>query len=674
MYLDFRVGPDRGLVLAESDAVPRLMIVSGPNGAGKSTMLELLHRNQDQAQPGTHVMYINPNRPWRRSQVTAMATLGMGDQSFRSMIEAPNAPQWQFGIPQGMNFLNYSTGVRTRDTIDDVQSLVKVHIINLERRRQIATTALVDAGKRGEELNFDAYAPLRRYVETLLPHLRFKKVDIANANEQRVVFEKLDGLAPIDLELDDLSSGEKAVVGLMFPFIEGQFEGLLKAQTLPVVPPAIPTVLIDEPEIHLHPALQMNLLAYMRELAESDEAQFILCTHSTTIIDSAADGELFVLTPPSTTGGNQLLPVANTAEKLEAVRELTGSAHTVTRCRPIIFVEGETVGGRTPADHRIIELLIPESKSWVLVPAHGRSEAIRAATDLREPTLTGLPGLSVFALVDSDQGYPEAPEWVVEWPVAMQENLLLDAEAIWSMLVPHKGADSRIPNDFQSLEAELGAFASDRRDREIELRVRRHIKRLSINEWVGSLTDYDTLRMKVVNQVDTFITEVGDQVKITDAVAKATEEVDKLLREPSGALEKFHGKELLDRVYARYSQPAGWSGKAAFAYNLAALVAKRDSTRLKALLTVPVRKIQSFVPVELISALVAIESLEGFGDVDVTLRAMQAERACWEHGVQGDVNRPKVRAEILAVARRLQAGGHSPEHDRLLAALAQFSV
>ena len=192
-------------------------------------------------------------------------------------------------------------------------------------------------------------------------------------------------------------------------------------------PTVIPTVLIDEPELHLHPALQLNLVAYMRELAASKQAQFILCTHSTTIVDSSEEGELYVLAPPALTGGNQLVTVASTAARLESVRELTGSAFTITRCRPIIFVEGESMGGKTPSDHRVIKLLVPESKSWVLVPSHGRDQAIKSANDLRDPALTGLPGLSVFALVDGDQGYLPTEDWVVEWPVAMQETYCLTA-------------------------------------------------------------------------------------------------------------------------------------------------------------------------------------------------------------------------------------------------------
>ncbi len=611
MYRSFRVGPEKGLTLAELDHVPPLTIVSGPNGAGKSTLLELLHRHTADAEPGTRVMYINPNRPWRRSSINALATLGMAN-SFQGLLADLNTPQFPYGVPPGLSVFNYSQGTaRSRDTVDDVQSLVKLAILRLETRRRTAITERVDAGQRGDELDFDSYEPMRRYISSLLPHLKFVRVDTSIESDQKVLFEKLDGDQPLTLELDDLSSGEKAVVGLMFPYIEAEAERIMTGSN---TAGPVPTVLIDEPELHLHPALQTNLVTYMRELAQAQQAQFILCRHSPSIIDSADEGELFVLAPPATTGGNQLLPVAHSAARLEAIRELTGSAFTVTRCRPIVFIEGEPVGARKPSDQRVLELLVPESKSWVLVPAHGRNEAIRAATDLRQPALTGLPGLAVFALVDNDQGYEPEPEFVITWSVAMQENLLLDVEAIWSMIEPHVHVSSSLPSTKDDLSRQLITWCRERTEREIELRVRRKIARLVIHEAVTSSDEVSQLAEKVTERVTQYLQELGGPDVVAQARAQAAAEVNALLEREDDALAKFHGKELLDRLFDRYAQAAGWSGKAAFIYNLAAQVSRTNSPRLSKLLTVPVQRITGFIPEALVTTLEAVAQLDEFRD------------------------------------------------------------
>lgn len=45
-----------------------------------------------------------------------------------------------------------------------------------------------------------------------------------------------------------------------------------------------------------------------------------------------------------------------------------------------------------------------------------------------------------IALVDRDQAQAKHPDWVITWPVSMVENLLLDSDAIWEVLEPHREA------------------------------------------------------------------------------------------------------------------------------------------------------------------------------------------------------------------------------------------
>lgn len=48
-----------------------------------------------------------------------------------------------------------------------------------------------------------------------------------------------------------------------------------------------------------------------------------------------------------------------------------------------------------------------------------------------------LPGIPVFGLVDADQGNVPLPNYIIAWPVAMMENLLLDEEAIYHLIKPY---------------------------------------------------------------------------------------------------------------------------------------------------------------------------------------------------------------------------------------------
>ncbi|HTE17439.1 MAG TPA: AAA family ATPase, partial [Armatimonadota bacterium] len=53
-------------------------------------------------------------------------------------------------------------------------------------------------------------------------------------------------------------------------------------------------VLIDEPEMSLHPALQHALIHQLREYARQENVQFILGTHSLEIVQALPTSVLFL--------------------------------------------------------------------------------------------------------------------------------------------------------------------------------------------------------------------------------------------------------------------------------------------------------------------------------------------------------------------------------------------
>ncbi|MDR0962605.1 MAG: AAA family ATPase [Mediterranea sp.] len=81
--------------------------------------------------------------------------------------------------------------------------------------------------------------------------------------------------------MEALSSGEKQIMGKIFPLFTGDIRDKI--------------VLMDEPEESLHPSWQIQLLPIIRRCAEKTNCQFILATHSPHIIASAKQEELRLL-------------------------------------------------------------------------------------------------------------------------------------------------------------------------------------------------------------------------------------------------------------------------------------------------------------------------------------------------------------------------------------------
>ncbi len=524
----FAVGPAKGLKYAAGEDLPNLVVIAGPNGAGKSTLLHQLYlRKGEFAESGTRVTYLGPHRPWRKATLSgaAMYALPYTYNQISAMDAFPGFTQF---VPPGLQWLQNMTGqMRDPDTADESFGTVKYAISRMGFRRQNRVAQEFDSrgGTIPPNTVPDIFGPLRELTRYLLPHLIFDRVDLTNEQDIKVLFRRNDGDSRDVIDIDDLSSGEKAIVSLFLPFLESQIDALLSSEE---ETPEPVTALIDEPDLHLHPTLQASLIQYLRNMSERSEVQFIITTHSPTILDVLRDDELFLVAPvASVADGNQFLRVTASQERLEAMRELTGSTHLVTRLRPIVFIEGTSPVSKGISDQRLVEMLMPEAASWVLVPTGGRNEAIRSATGLREAAPDNLPGLPVFCLVDADQVATGDPDYAVSWPVAMIENLLLDPDAIWELLAPHR---ERLPlNSRDDVETKLRDIARSLREDEIRLRVKASIRPLYIAIQPTDPATAESAIELAHEQVDNRLAALGGTEQIQAVVRDAQQAVDRII-------------------------------------------------------------------------------------------------------------------------------------------------
>lgn len=348
----FNVGPSRGLRHAVAADLPNLVAISGPNGAGKSTLLELLNTRKP-AEAGTDIMYVGPHRTWHSNPINEVFVLGMGIE-FGDILKQESMPGFQYAT--GM--LSRLNGFRRAgSSSDDAQAYVKASIIRIGNKKQRLIARSYDV--QGAQIKLgtvpDLFEPFRELVQTLLPHLDWVGVNDTNSNDIKCEFRPAGDTDTAPFDIDELSSGEKAAIALFLPFVEREVSVLAgekeKQERNTIVPV---TVLIDEPELHLHALLQLNVLEYMRRLAQEGRAQFIFTVHSPSLLDALTPDELFLLVPSTLTADNQLSRLVDSSERLEAVRAVTGSTHMLTRCKPIVFIEGEPDDGARATDERIM--------------------------------------------------------------------------------------------------------------------------------------------------------------------------------------------------------------------------------------------------------------------------------------------------------------------------------
>jgi ABC-type cobalamin/Fe3+-siderophores transport system ATPase subunit len=545
----FDVAGLRSLRRAAASELPNICAISGPNGAGKSSLLELLKQNKGTVlEPGTELMYVGPHRTWRSASVNEVAVLGM-PMDFSTILMQEVMPGLQYPIG---NFQAFSGLSRHGSSGDDAQAYVKASIIRIRnKQQQILRREWENQGRQVAAGSVpDLFSPFSELVSTLLPHLKWIGINDTNSSDIRCEFRNVATEGGNIFDIDELSSGEKAAIALFLPFIERAVK-VLSGEQAKAQEGLVPvTVLLDEPELHLHPLLQLNVLEYMRTLARDGRAQFIFTVHSPSLLDALTKDELFLLSPAELAPDNQLSRLVDTSERLEAVRAMTGSTHLLTRCKPIVFIEGEPDDGAKATDERIARILLPDVAHWALIPTQGKQQVIKAAKEMRAAKLH-LPGMPVFGLVDDDQGLAGTPDFVVSWHACMLENLLLDPEAVSTVVGPYSAAVGlTTPAEIRKSLLDLAGLQVEEEKR---LRLKDSLPRATL---AVDAADFATAE----KDVEAIKAEYLKKIKAIDlpALQKRVDSTVQGIVDRGEQLELFHGKKLLRAWFNKYfDRPVG---------------------------------------------------------------------------------------------------------------------
>ncbi len=232
-------------------------------------------------------------------------------------------------------------------------------------------------------------------------------------------------------DMDGMSSGEK---GLILTF-------LLLARS--VVDDGI--VLLDEPELHLNPAVCKDILSYLvDEYVKPKNLQVIVCSHSPEILAGAFDSEdcsLFHLVSSNNLSKVRLQDEVNLEETL---RRLGATESENLLYKGIIFVEG-------PHDVAILEsgfgFLL---RRYKLKFAQGRQEIEKAVRSLQEHEQAGFTATPTYFIFDRDETPTKLTSStsvkVLQWDRRCLENYFIDLDAISTILMDESAVKQPLKN------------------------------------------------------------------------------------------------------------------------------------------------------------------------------------------------------------------------------------
>nr|MBR4281235.1 AAA family ATPase [Clostridia bacterium] len=170
------------------------------------------------------------------------------------------------------------------DAKDDFTSIKRL-LIDIDTQDN---SQWMDETRKGSGLSFEAFRLIsKKYrfeqaFNNFFEKMIFKRIDNTQADEKKILFEK----GGTEITIDSLSTGEKQIV----------FRGAHLLKNSKSITGEV--VLIDEPELSLHPKWQMKILQYYRALftnAGVQETQMIFATHSEYVLRAALENSTDVL-------------------------------------------------------------------------------------------------------------------------------------------------------------------------------------------------------------------------------------------------------------------------------------------------------------------------------------------------------------------------------------------
>lgn len=175
---------------------------------------------------------------------------------------------------------------------------------------------------------------LQRFINAfnyMFPHKRYKGIENKNGNKNIIFTEN-----GRDTNINQLSSGEKQIV----------FRGSFLLQNRESTKGAL--ILIDEPEISMHPTWQLKILSFLKKLFTdwdgNQTSQLFIATHSPFVIHNTIKNDKVIILKKDVDGFPFVIkePTFYTWTHEKIVQEAFDITTLIPTDKIVIFVEGET--------------------------------------------------------------------------------------------------------------------------------------------------------------------------------------------------------------------------------------------------------------------------------------------------------------------------------------------
>ena len=231
-----------------------LIVIAGINGTGKTTLLEAI--------------YSFRKRCFTKLDDIFMSALDDGEK--RSCIKEINLS------------VGNESGKMSTQTIFDYSEYKIIYFPaneNLQNIKEFLPQYLFQKIFNERADVEETYAEVRKHINLIFEGLKIKIEFDSRDGDGNLFFRNKKGKV---FSIDDISTGEKTLLSkILYLYIQK-----IKDKV----------ILIDEPELSLHPAWQNRVLKLYENFANENNCQIIIATHSPHIIGSAENKSIRILT------------------------------------------------------------------------------------------------------------------------------------------------------------------------------------------------------------------------------------------------------------------------------------------------------------------------------------------------------------------------------------------
>ena len=269
-----------------------LVVLAGVNGSGKTRILESVLR------------YFQDCLNYKQSNIEAGIFYGEKEKKCISNVQDFFYGLENFSYYEVNNPL-YEKHIEIKNKLDILPKIIYVPTEINFQKMDVASTTLVQEYKFINIVNTNLIKDIPSYIATKMISAMLKNKNEKVGDVQKKVFNEINEIfenLSIDVKVEDISQDGRNITlftnsaGDKFDINElssGEKQLFLRTLAIKMLNPENSIILIDEPELSLHPKWQQRIVDVYRKIGENN--QIIIATHSPHILGSVKKENIMLL-------------------------------------------------------------------------------------------------------------------------------------------------------------------------------------------------------------------------------------------------------------------------------------------------------------------------------------------------------------------------------------------